>query len=85
MILRHHVDTDTTFEWGEDVTLGDTIVAGDPICETHWGLEEMQSSVKVSDRLSEDPEDNSYINKMSLPKVRVWIRYQDGCSDLRAH
>ena len=34
-------------------------------------LQEMQSSVKVSDRLSEDPEDNSYINKMPLPKVRV--------------
>ena len=48
-------------------------------------LQEMQSSVKVSDRLSDDPEDNSYIYKMSLPKVRVWIRYQDGCSDLRAH
>ena len=39
-------------------------------------LQEMQSSVKVSDRLSEDPEDNSYINKMPLPKVRVWIRYR---------
>ena len=39
-------------------------------------LQEMQSSAKVSDRLSEDPEDNSYINKMPLPKVRVWIRYR---------
>ena len=36
----------------------------------------MQSSEKVSDRLSDNPEDNSYINKMSLPKVRVWIRYR---------
>ena len=26
--------------------------------------------------LSDDPEDNSYINKMPLPKVRVWIRYR---------
>ena len=29
-------------------------------------LEEMQSSVKVKDRLSDDPEENSYISKMSL-------------------
>ena len=39
-------------------------------------LSEMESSVKVSDRLSEDPEDNSYINNMSLPKARVWIRFR---------
>ena len=31
-------------------------------------LEEMQSSAKVKDRLSDDPEENSYINKMSLPR-----------------
>ena len=36
-------------------------------------LEEIQFSVKVKDRLSDDPEENSYINKMSLP--RVWIRF----------
>ena len=34
-------------------------------------LEEIQSSVKVKD----DPEENSYINKMSLPRVGVWIRF----------
>ena len=28
-------------------------------------LEEIQSSVKVKDRLSDDPEENSYINKVS--------------------
>ena len=39
-------------------------------------LQDMQSSVKVCDRLSDDPEDNSYIKNMSLPKVRVWIRYR---------
>ena len=37
-------------------------------------LSEMQSKVKVSDRLSDDPEDNSYINYMSLTRARVWIR-----------
>ena len=36
----------------------------------------MQRSTKVNDRLSEDPDDNSYINKMPLSKVRVWIRYR---------
>ena len=36
----------------------------------------MQASVKVNDRLSDDPESNSYINKMSLHRVRVWIRYR---------
>ena len=39
-------------------------------------LQDMQASVKVSDRLSDDPESNSYINKMSLHRVRVWIRYR---------
>ena len=34
----------------------------------------MQSKVKVSDRLSDDPEDNSYINNMSLTRARVWTR-----------
>ncbi len=34
--------------------------------------EEMQFSVQVKDRLSDDPEENSYINKISLPRVRVW-------------
>ena len=34
----------------------------------------MQSKVKVSDRLSDDPEDNFYINNMSLTRARVWIR-----------
>ena len=33
-------------------------------------------SKKVNDRLSEDPDDISYINKMPLSKVRVWIRYR---------
>ena len=32
----------------------------------------MQRSTKENDRLSEDPDDNSYINKMPLSKVRVW-------------
>ena len=39
-------------------------------------LNEMQRSTKVNDRLSEDPDDNSYIYRMPLSKVRVWIRYR---------
>ena len=31
---------------------------------------------KVRDRLTENPEDNSYINTMSLPDTRIWIRYR---------
>ena len=38
MILRHSVHTDATFERREDVTLGNKIEAGDPVGETHWGL-----------------------------------------------
>ena len=37
-------------------------------------LSEMQSKVKVSDRLSDYPKDSSYINNMSLTRARVWIR-----------
>ena len=37
-------------------------------------LEEMKKKTKVKDRLSEDPEDNTYIHVMSLPESRVWIR-----------
>ena len=36
----------------------------------------MQNKEKVSDGLSDDPEDNSYVNSMTLSKVRVWIRYR---------
>ena len=39
-------------------------------------LEEMKKKTKVKDRLSEDPEDNTYIHVMSLPESRVWIRYR---------
>jgi hypothetical protein len=39
-------------------------------------LVEMQSKKKVSDRLSDNPEDNSYILQLSLPESRVWIRYR---------
>ena len=37
-------------------------------------LQEMQGKKKVRDRLTENPEDNSYINTMSLPDTRIWIR-----------
>ena len=36
----------------------------------------MQEKKKVRDRLTENPEDNSYINTMSLPDTRIWIRYR---------
>ena len=39
-------------------------------------LVEMQSKKKVSDRLSDNPEDNTYIHQLSLPESRVWIRYR---------
>ena len=39
-------------------------------------LLEMQSKKKVRDRLTENPEDNSYIHTLSLPDTRIWIRYR---------
>ena len=39
-------------------------------------LEEMQNKKKVSDRLTENAEDNSYIHTLSLPETRIWIRYR---------
>ena len=36
-----------------------------PICELIFGK-----------AISDDPEENSYINRMSLSRVRVWIRYR---------
>ena len=39
-------------------------------------IEEMKKKPKVKDRLSEDPEANTYIHVMSLPDTRVWIRYR---------
>ena len=32
--------------------------------------------MSIQDRLSEDPEDNTYIHVMSLQESRVWIRYR---------
>ena len=37
---------------------------------------EIQSKKKVSDRLSDNPEENTYIHQLSLPESRVWIRYR---------
>ena len=39
-------------------------------------LTEMTSKSKVSDRISDNPRDNSYILELSLPESRVWIRYR---------
>ena len=36
--------------------------------------EEIKASVKVGDRWSEDPMDNSYLKYMSLPNSRIWMR-----------
>ena len=36
----------------------------------------MKKKTKVKDRFSEDPEDNTYIHGMPLPKSRVWFRYR---------
>ena len=39
-------------------------------------LKDMTNSSKVSDRLTENPEDNTYIHCMSLPQSRIWFRYR---------
>ena len=38
--------------------------------------EAMEKQKKVSDRLTDNPEDNSYIKILSLPLARVWFRYR---------
>ena len=37
---------------------------------------EIQYNIKVADRWSEDPMDNTYLKYMSLPNSRVWMRYR---------
>ena len=37
---------------------------------------EMEDSKKVCDRLSEKPEENSYLSRIPLHRARVWIRYR---------
>ena len=37
---------------------------------------EMENSKKVGDRLSDNPQDNSYLAEMSLPKCRIWMRHR---------
>ena len=37
---------------------------------------EMDASIKVRDRLSDNTDDNSYINRIPIPLSRVWIRYR---------
>ena len=37
-------------------------------------LKDMTNSRKLSDRLTENPEDNTYIHCMSLPQLRIWFR-----------
>ena len=38
--------------------------------------ENMLSFRKVADRVSDNPSDNSYINRMGLAYSRIWIRYR---------
>ena len=38
--------------------------------------DEMKKSTNVKDRLTDNPEDNSYINTISLSRVRVWLRFR---------
>ena len=38
--------------------------------------DEIQSSTKVGDRLSEDTLDNTYLKYMSLPNSRIWMRHR---------
>ena len=39
-------------------------------------LDNMRNSKKVSDRLTDNPQDNTYIQCLSLPQTRIWIRYR---------
>ena len=36
----------------------------------------MNDSKKCKDRLTDNPEDNSYIHCLPLPQSRVWLRYR---------
>ena len=38
--------------------------------------EAMLNSSKVADRVTDNPEDNRYIEKMTLANCRIWIRYR---------
>jgi len=40
-------------------------------------LEDMSNSNKVSDRLTDNLQDDTYIHCLSLPQTRIWIRYRD--------
>ena len=44
------------------------------IYEENW--KSMEDSKKVRDRLTFNPDDNSYIKCLSLPLTRVWFRYR---------
>ena len=37
---------------------------------------EMQNSKKVGDRLTDNPNDNTYLSEMSLLRSRIWIRHR---------
>ena len=36
----------------------------------------MQNSIKVSDRLTDNPDDNNYLNSLPLHSSRLWFRYR---------
>ena len=43
---------------------------------TEQNKNNMQSFRKVSDRMSDDPSDTNYLDRMGLTHSRIWIRYR---------
>ena len=39
-------------------------------------VDEMKNSTKVSDMITDNPQDDTYIHCLSLPQTRIWIRYR---------
>ena len=51
------------------------------ICNKIWEINriEMEGLKKVKDRLSENPQEYSYLNYLSLNHSRLWFRYRARC------
>ena len=39
-------------------------------------IDDLKNSNKVSSRLTDNPQDDTYIHGLSLPQTRIWIRYR---------
>ena len=47
-------------------------------------LDEMKNSTKVSDRLTDNPQDNTYIHCLSLPQTRIRYRQEKGIDPVQS-